>query len=242
MPRPIPDNVPLRTVHSFVIRAGRMTEAQQAARDRMWPSCGLAVTSGPLDSLSVFGRQAPLVLEIGFGMGSSLVEMAKAAPEKNFVGVEVHPPGIGNLLKLVEQEGLTNMRVYQADAKVVLEQCIANGQLDCIQIFFPDPWHKTRHHKRRLIQSAFINELRPKLATGGILHLATDWEPYALQMMEVLSAAPGFRNAFGEGIYATEHARPSTKFEQRGQKLGHGVWDLMFLATANTTSPTANTA
>ena len=184
MPRPIPDNVPLRTVHSFVIRAGRMTEAQQAARDRMWPSCGLAVTSGPLDSLSVFGRHAPLVFEIGFGMGSSLVEMAKAAPEKNFVGVEVHPPGIGNLLKLVEQEGLTNMRVYQADAKVVLEQCIANGQLDCIQIFFPDPWHKTRHHKRRLIQSAFINELRPKLATGGILHLATDWEPYALQMME----------------------------------------------------------
>lgn len=230
MPRPIPDNVPLRTVHSFVIRAGRMTDAQQAARDRMWQQCGLALASGPLDAVAVFGRSAPLVLEIGFGMGQSLVEMAKASPDKNFIGVEVHPPGIGNLLKLVEQEGLTNVRVYQADAKVVLEQCIANGQLDCIQIFFPDPWHKKRHHKRRLIQSEFINELRPKLATGGTLHLATDWEPYAHQMMQVLSAAPGFRNTAGDGLYTADHGRPSTKFEQRGQKLGHGVWDLMFTA------------
>lgn len=230
MPRPIPDNVPLRTVHSFVIRAGRMTDAQQAARDRMWPHHGLEVSSGALDPVAVFGRKAPLVLEIGFGMGQSLVAMAKAAPEKNFVGVEVHPPGIGNLLKLVEQEQLANVRVYQADAKVVLEQCIANGMLDCIQIFFPDPWHKKRHHKRRLIQREFIDQLRPKLATGGILHLATDWEPYAVQMMDVLSACPHFRNCNGERQYATNHDRPTTKFEQRGQKLGHGVWDLMFEA------------
>lgn len=232
MPRPIPDNVPLRTVHSFVIRRGRMTEAQQAARDRAWARFGLEVANGLLNAEQVFGRHAPLVVEIGFGMGTSLIEMAKAAPEKNFIGIEVHPPGIGNLLKLIEQEQLTNVRVYQADAKVVLEQCIANGSLDCVQIFFPDPWHKTRHHKRRLIQHPFIDELKPKLAQGGVLHLATDWEPYAKQMMEVLSSSAGLRNAVGERQYAAEHARPSTKFEQRGQKLGHGVWDLMFVVAS----------
>lgn len=232
MPRPIPDNVPLRTVHSFVIRAGRMTDAQQAARDRMWPQFGLEVTNGLIDPQVVFGRKAPLVLEIGFGMGASLVEMARAAPEKNFIGIEVHPPGIGNVLKLAEQEAITNLRIYRADANVVLEKCIAEGGLDCVQIFFPDPWHKTRHHKRRMIQPDFVAALRPKIAIGGVLHLATDWEPYARQMMEVLSAAPGFRNAVGEGQYATEHNRPTTKFEQRGQKLGHGVWDLLFTRAA----------
>jgi len=228
MPRPIPDNVPLRTVHSFVIRRGRMTEAQQAARDRAWTRFGLEVTNGVLNVEQVFGRKAPLVVEIGFGMGTSLVAMAKAAPDKNFIGIEVHPPGIGNLLKLIEQEQLTNVRVYQADAKVVLEQCIANGSLDCVQIFFPDPWHKKRHHKRRLIQKEFVEELKPKLANGGVLHLATDWEPYALQMMDVLSAFADLHNRCGAGQYCADHQRPLTKFEQRGQKLGHGVWDLMF--------------
>jgi tRNA (guanine-N7-)-methyltransferase len=228
MPRPIPDNVPLRTVHSFVIRRGRMTEAQQAARDRAWTRFGLEVTNGELNVEQVFGRKAPLVVEIGFGMGTSLVAMAKAAPDKNFIGIEVHPPGIGNLLKLIEQEQLTNVRVYQADAKVVLEQCIANGSLDCVQIFFPDPWHKKRHHKRRLIQKEFVEELKPKLANGGVLHLATDWEPYALQMMDVLSAFADLHNRCGAGQYCADHQRPLTKFEQRGQKLGHGVWDLMF--------------
>ncbi|MES2603936.1 MAG: tRNA (guanosine(46)-N7)-methyltransferase TrmB, partial [Pseudomonadota bacterium] len=193
MPRPIPDNVPLRTVHSFVIRAGRMTDAQQAARDRMWPQFGLEVANGVIDPQVVFGRSAPLVLEIGFGMGTSLVEMAKAAPEKNFIGIEVHPPGIGNVLKLAQQEQVTNLRIYQADANVVLEKCLTDAGLDCVQIFFPDPWHKTRHHKRRMIQPGFVAALRPKIAIGGVLHLATDWEPYAKQMMEVLSAAPGFR-------------------------------------------------
>jgi tRNA (guanine-N7-)-methyltransferase len=224
----IPDNVPLRTVRSFVIRAGRMTEAQQAARDRMWPRFGLQLGNGMLDASSVFGREADVVLEIGFGMGGSLVEMAKAAPERNFIGVEVHPPGIGNVLKLVEQEQLNNVRVYQADARMVLEQCIADEGLACVQIFFPDPWHKKRHHKRRLIQPDFLDELRPKLKKGGTLHLATDWEPYALQMMALLAADPHWRNAVGPGLYATEHARPLTKFEQRGQRLGHGVWDLLF--------------
>lgn len=232
MPRPIPDNVPLRTVHSFVIRAGRMTEAQKAARDRMWPQYGLVVESGIVDKQRVFGRVAPLVLEIGFGMGQSLIAMAKASPEKDFIGVEVHPPGVGNLLKLIEQEGITNLRVYQANARVVLEKCIADGSLAGVQIYFPDPWHKKRHHKRRLIQAEFIGELGPKLQIGGIIHLATDWEPYALQMMQVMSASSGFCNVVGEGLYATEHSRPSTKFEQRGQKLGHGVWDLLFQKTA----------
>ena len=228
MPRPIPDNVPLRTVHSFVIRAGRMTEAQKAARERMWPQFGLDVANGVLDAAQVFGREAPLVLEIGFGMGQSLVEMAKAAPDKNFIGVEVHPPGVGNLLKLIEQEDITNLRVYQADARVVLERCIAGGSLAGVQIYFPDPWHKKRHHKRRLIQSEFILELKSKLRVGGIVHLATDWQPYAEQMMQVLSSVQGFRNVMAAGQYAVEHPRPSTKFEQRGQKLGHGVWDLLF--------------
>lgn len=228
MPRPIPDNVPLRTVHSFVIRSGRMTEAQKAARDRAYKLFGLDVQAGLLDKEQVFGRAAPLVLEIGFGMGQSLIAMAKAAPEKDFVGIEVHPPGVGNLLKMIELEALSNVRVYHADARVVLEKCIADGSLDCVQIYFPDPWHKKRHHKRRLIQAEFIDELRPKLKADGILHLATDWQPYAEQMMKVLSAAAGFRNAVGEGLYASEHPRPTTKFEQRGQKLGHGVWDLLF--------------
>ncbi len=231
MTGPIPDNVPLRTVHSFVIRAGRMTEAQKAARDKVWPQFGLEVADGIVRQEQIFGRLAPLVLEIGFGMGTSLIEMAKAAPDKDFIGIEVHPPGIGNILKLVDQEQLRNLRVYQADARVVLEKCIADGSLDCLQVYFPDPWHKKRHHKRRMIQPDFINEVRSKLVAGGVIHLATDWQPYAEQMMRVLSAEPDFANIAGENCYATRHARPSTKFEQRGQKLGHGVWDLLFAKT-----------
>lgn len=226
--REIPKDIPLRTVRSFVIRSGRMTEAQQAACDRMWPTLGLQVESGMLHHKATFGRNADLVVEIGFGMGMSLVEMARVAPSKDFIGIEVHPPGIGNVLKLAEQEQITNLRIYQADARLVLQQCIADATVACVQIFFPDPWHKTRHHKRRLIQQDFLDELRPKLKIGGVIHLATDWEPYALQMMGVLSADPHWRNAVGPGLYATEHDRPPTKFEQRGQRLGHGVWDMLF--------------
>lgn len=223
---------PLRTVKSFVIRAGRMTEGQKQAVSDQWPRYGLEIADGMIDPLAVFGRRAPLVLEIGFGMGGSLAEMAKAHPELDYIGVEVHAPGIGNLLKLADAESLTNLRVYQADAVDVLQHCIPDGLLATVQIFFPDPWHKKRHHKRRLIQSAFVQDLRVKLAEGGVLHMATDWEEYALQMMEVLSAEPGWRNRFGAGAWATQHDRPSTKFEQRGERLGHGVWDLMFEKTA----------
>jgi tRNA (guanine-N7-)-methyltransferase len=220
--------IPLRTVKSFVIRIGRMTAAQKQAYEANWPLHGLNVDGGALDARAVFGRAAPLVFEIGFGMGQSLIEMAQANPQWNYIGVEVHPPGVGNILRLGAEANLTNLKVYKADAKAVLADCIADNALDRIQIFFPDPWHKTRHHKRRLIQPDFVQELRAKLKPGGILHLATDWEPYAKHMMKVLSAAPGFRNASGVGSWATEHARPLTKFEQRGQRLGHGVWDLLF--------------
>ncbi len=235
MPRLLPDQPPLRTVNSFVIRAGRMTDAQQAARDRLWSRYGLEVDGGRLETDAVFGRRAPLVFEIGFGMGGSLAEMARAQPDHDFIGVEVHPPGIGTLLRLIEQQQLDNLRVYQADTKVVLERCIGEGQLHRVQIFFPDPWPKKRHHKRRLIQPEFIDALLPKLEVGGVLHLATDWEPYAQYMLEVLGNEPRLANMASAGCFMTGHGRPLTKFEQRGQRLGHGVWDLQFvrLATAD---------
>lgn len=220
--------IPLRTVKSFVIRIGRMTAAQKQAYESNWPLHGLNVDAGALDPAQVFGRAAPLVFEIGFGMGQSLIAMAQAHPDWNYIGVEVHPPGVGNVLRLGAEAGLTNLKVYRADAKAVLADCIADNMLDRVQIFFPDPWHKTRHHKRRLIQEEFVQELRRKLKVGGVLHLATDWEPYAKHMMNVLSAAEGFSNCNGVGAWATKHDRPATKFEQRGQKLGHGVWDMLF--------------
>ncbi|MEY4641214.1 MAG: tRNA ((7)-)-methyltransferase [Pseudomonadota bacterium] len=224
--------IPLRTVKSFVIRIGRMTTAQKQAYETNWPLHGLRVDDGALDPRTVFGREGPLVFEIGFGMGQSLIAMAQTNPDWNYIGVEVHPPGVGNLLRLGAEAQLTNLKVYKADAKTVLEDCVADNALDRVQIFFPDPWHKTRHHKRRLIQPDFIQDLRAKMKPGGILHLATDWEPYAKHMMTVLSAAEGFRNICGVGAYAKEHARPPTKFEQRGQRLGHGVWDLLFEKSA----------
>ncbi len=220
--------IPLRTVKSFVIRIGRMTAAQKQAFEANWPLHGLNINDGVLDQQKAFGRSAPLVFEIGFGMGQSLIGMAQKHPDWNYVGVEVHPPGVGNILRLGAEAGLTNLKVYKADANAVLADCIADHSLDRVQIFFPDPWHKTRHHKRRLIQSDFVQELRAKLKIGGVVHLATDWEPYAKHMMKVLSAAEGFRNCNGTGAYAAEHDRPLTKFEQRGQRLGHGVWDMLF--------------
>jgi tRNA (guanine-N7-)-methyltransferase len=219
--------IPLRTVKSFVIRIGRMTAAQKQAYESYWPLHGLSPTEA-FDQQKAFGRVAPLVFEIGFGMGQSLITMAQAHPERDYIGVEVHPPGIGNVLRLGAEAGLTNLKVYKADARAVLADCIAAQTLDRVQIFFPDPWHKTRHHKRRLIQDEFVQELRPRMKIGGVLHLATDWEPYAKHMMRVLGAAEGFRNCNGDGAYAMDHERPPTKFEQRGQRLGHGVWDMLF--------------
>jgi tRNA (guanine-N7-)-methyltransferase len=206
-----------------------MTPGQQRAVDDSWELWGLEHSAGPLDASALFPRPGPLVLEIGFGMGQSLVEMAQADPRSDFIGIEVHRPGVGKLLHSMRERGVSNIRVYCHDAVEVLRDCIPDGSLDTVQIFFPDPWHKKRHNKRRLIQSVFVQQLEPKLRPGGLLHLATDWEHYAEQMMEVMSAAPGFENSSGEGCFTPrpEH-RPLTKFEQRGERLGHGVWDLMF--------------
>lgn len=218
----------LRSVKSYVVRGGRLTPAQQKAMDTMWPEFGLDLEDGLLDWSEVFSRDGHLVLEIGFGMGDSLIKMAQEHPRKNFIAIDVHPPGIGTLLRDIRDHELQNIRVYQNDATIVLNECIQNDALDTVQIFFPDPWHKKRHHKRRMIQADFVQQIRRKLKPGGMFHLATDWENYAEQMMEVLSAADGFANCVGEGVFATEHGRPSTKFERRGERLGHGVWDLLF--------------
>lgn len=219
----------IRQVRSFVKREGRLTKGQAAALERSWPSMGLSHGDGLLDLAQVFGRQAPTVFEIGFGMGKSLVAMANAAPEKNFIGIEVHRPGVGACLLEAEEAGVTNLRVYEHDAVEVLRDCIADASLSTVQVFFPDPWHKKRHHKRRLIQPEFVEALREKLAIGGVLHLATDWENYAEHMLEVMLNAPKWKNlATDNGFIPRPEERPLTKFEQRGERLGHGVWDLKF--------------
>jgi tRNA (guanine-N7-)-methyltransferase len=223
------DNQHHRPIRSFVVRPGRMTAGQRRALEDNWPRWGIDRAAGLFDGPRVFGRQAPLVLEIGFGMGQSLVEMAVAAPDTNYLGIEVHRPGIGRLMYSLQEQGIDNVRVYRDDAVAVLGECIAESSLDGVQIFFPDPWHKKRHHKRRLIQATFVELLCSRLKPGGFLHLATDWENYAEQMLALLSAATGLENTAGEGKYSPRpQSRPLTKFEKRGQRLGHGVWDLLF--------------
>lgn len=218
-----------RPIRSYVLRTGRMTPGQQRAYEQNWSRWGLEHGTGPLNFDAVFGRPGPRVLEIGFGMGQSLVDMAAAAPATNFVGIEVHRPGVGKLLHSMELQGVDNIRVYCHDAVEILQDCIPAGSLDTVQIFFPDPWHKKKHNKRRLIQPALVAQLVTRLKIGGTLHLATDWENYAMQMMDVLGAEPGLCNISGEGRFAPrpDH-RPLTKFELRGERLGHGVWDLLF--------------
>ncbi|MGC8120053.1 tRNA (guanosine(46)-N7)-methyltransferase TrmB [Marinobacter sp. VGCF2001] len=230
-----PDTNPVTTrrgVRSFVLRQGRMTEGQKKAFDRNWPKYGLSREHGMIDPREVFGRDNMLNLEIGFGMGQSLAQMAEAAPEQDFIGVEVHLPGVGALLKDVEERGLENVRVYSIDANDVIDLCLPDACLDRVMVFFPDPWHKKKHHKRRLIQSEFIQRIRHKLRVGGILHLATDWENYAEHMLDVMNASEGFANTQEQGGYSPKpEDRPITKFEKRGEKLGHGVWDLLFYRT-----------
>ncbi|MAA66430.1 MAG: tRNA (guanosine(46)-N7)-methyltransferase TrmB [Alteromonadaceae bacterium] len=221
-----------RGIRSFVLRQGRMTEGQKKAYERNWPKFGLTREHGMIDPREIFGREAVLNLEIGFGMGQSLAAMAEAAPEQDFIGVEVHTAGVGALLKEVEDRGLENVRVYNIDANDVIDLCLPDAGLDCVMLFFPDPWHKKRHHKRRLVQPEFVQRIRHKLRVGGIFHLATDWENYAEHMMEVLSASEGFANTQPEGSYSPRpEQRPQTKFERRGLDRGHGVWDLLFRRT-----------
>ncbi|NLD14013.1 MAG: tRNA (guanosine(46)-N7)-methyltransferase TrmB [Gammaproteobacteria bacterium] len=218
-----------REIKSFVMRAGRMTQGQQRGLDEGWPKFGLTLEQGPLDAQALFGRSAPLTLEIGFGMGQSLLEMAMAAPEQDFVGVEVHRPGVGALLNGMLREDVGNVRVYSCDAMDVLRQCVADNSLDRVLLFFPDPWHKSKHHKRRIVNPVFAELVRQKLKPGGILHMATDWEPYAEHMLEVMQVAPGYANLSATGNWVERPAeRPVTKFERRGERLGHGVWDLKF--------------
>jgi tRNA (guanine-N7-)-methyltransferase len=180
----------------------------------------------------VFGRSGSKVLEIGFGMGDSLLQMAAADPETDFIGIEVHPPGVGTLINEAQAQGIENLRVYLADANDVLDECFAPQSIDRLQLYFPDPWHKKKHNKRRIVQPQFIQQVREKLRPGGVLHMATDWQHYAEQMLETLDEAQGFINTAGSGHYAPRpDYRPITKFEKRGERLGHGVWDLIYQKT-----------
>ena len=218
-----------KSIRSYVVRAGRMTEAQRKAFEVSWPVYGLKLADGAINTDVVFGRAGQKVLEIGFGMGTSLIEMAVASPNTDFIGIEVHPPGVGTLMNSARIEDLSNLRVYLADANDVLEECFDAQSIDRLQLYFPDPWHKKKHNKRRIVKSTFVQQVRAKLRPDGILHMATDWEHYAEQMMETLSEAEGFENCAGAGQYSERPSyRPTTKFEKRGEKLGHGVWDLVF--------------
>ncbi|MCL6263571.1 tRNA (guanosine(46)-N7)-methyltransferase TrmB [Craterilacuibacter sp. RT1T] len=216
-----------RHIRSFVLRQGHLTQAQQRAMDEGMPKWGINYQNAVLDLDQAFGRSAPKILEIGFGMGTATAEIAAGNPDKDYLAVEVHSPGVGNLLKLIDEQGLGNLRIIRHDAVEVIDHMLADASLDGIHIFFPDPWHKKRHNKRRLIQSPLIAKLVKKLKPGGYLHAATDWEDYALQIMEVFSADGELENT-AEAYAPRPDYRPLTKFEARGIRLGHGVWDVIF--------------
>ncbi len=228
---PAPRDRPLR---SFVLRAGRLGTGQQRALEQLGPRYLLPYTAHPLDLDAVFGRHAPRVLEIGFGMGDATAQVAAALPGTDFIGVEVHTPGVGAMLKRIGERQLTNLRLVQHDAVEVLDHMLAPDILAGVHLWFPDPWHKKRHNKRRLVQATFVSRLVTRLAPGGYLHCATDWQPYAEQMLEVLSAEPQLANTSTDpgGYSPRPDWRPLTKFEQRGLQLGHGVWDLVFRRVA----------
>ena len=216
-----------RRIRSFVTRAGRVSTAQARALEQLAPQFCLAYEKSPLNTEKVFGRQAPVILEIGFGMGETTARIAAGMPDKDFIGVEVHTPGIGSLLKLIGENALSNVRIIQHDAVEVVTHMLAPASLAGIHVFFPDPWHKARHHKRRLIQPPFVALLASRLAPGGYLHCATDWQDYAEQMLQVLSDEPALQNTAADYAPRPDY-RPVTKFETRGIRLGHGVWDLVF--------------
>jgi tRNA (guanine-N7-)-methyltransferase len=216
-----------RHIRSFVLRQGHLSKAQERACAELLPRFGVPFQSQPLDLDALFGRTAPRVLEIGFGMGHTTAEIAQAQPERDFLGIEVHAPGVGSLLKELQARALTNVRIVQHDAVEVVQQMLAPASLQAVHVFFPDPWPKKRHHKRRLLQGPFVALLASRLAQGGVLHAATDWEEYAQQMLTVFSADPALHNTHA-GFAPRPSYRPLTKFEDRGLKLGHGVWDVVF--------------
>jgi tRNA (guanine-N7-)-methyltransferase len=216
-----------RSIRSYVRRQGRTTAAQARAVAELLPRYGIAFSPAPIDLDAAFGRRAPKVLEIGFGMGETTALIAAANPQTDYLGVEVHGPGVGALLRRIETQGLRNVRVIQHDAVEVVEQMIAPAALDGVHVYFPDPWPKKRHHKRRLLQPEFVRLLASRMKPGAYLHAATDWEDYAVQILEVLSAEPLLENT-ATGFAPRPAWRPETKFEARGARLGHGTWDLVF--------------
>lgn len=225
---PSADAIRRRSVRSFVLRTGRATAAQQRAMAELWPLYGVEFTGQSLEPVQLFGRDAPVMIEIGFGNGEALLEFAKSNPQIDCLGIEVHRPGVGHLLLGVHEAGLKNVRVVCHDAVEVLQRFAAQS-ISFLHIFFPDPWHKKRHHKRRLIQPSFVALISPLMKGDGLLRLATDWEHYALQMREVLDASADFENVAGSSGFIERPAmRPLTRFERRGHRLGHGVWDMEY--------------
>ena len=214
-------------IRSFVLRQGRVSNAQRRALDELLPVHGVPYSEQPLDLDALFGRSAPRILEIGFGMGETTARIAGEHPDRDYLAIEVHSPGVGSLLKTIEETGLRNIRLIQHDAMDVLNHMIGPATLDGLHVFFPDPWPKKRHHKRRLLQPPLVNLLAQKLKSGGYIHVATDWEEYAHQVLEVLSGEPLLSNT-ADGFAPRPESRPQTKFETRGLKLGHGVWDIVF--------------
>lgn len=217
-----------RPVRSYVIRSGRLTDSQRKAIEKHWQEHVLDYEGTPLPLEDLFPESGQLTVEIGFGMGDSLLAMAEAQPDMNFIGIEVHKPGVGKLLHGIQKLGLQNLKIVCHDAVEVLEHSFAPESIDRILLFFPDPWPKKKHHKRRIVQPRFVGLLLSRLKPGGRLHLATDWEAYAEHIVEVLEGEPGLKNANGKGQFWAEPERPATKFEARGKRLGHGVWDLLY--------------
>ncbi len=218
----------MRPVRSFVLRQGRLTKGQALALETAWPVYGIERGNAQLDLSSLFDNDAPITLEIGFGDGVSLATMAKTDPQRNFIGIEVHKPGVGRLLHLIQEYKLSNVRVMDDDAVEIIKKRIPENSLDCVQLFFPDPWHKKRHNKRRIVQPEFVELIAKRLKPDGVFHLATDWEPYAIHMAEVMEASGLFLSLSGGPFSPKPESRPETKFERRGLKLGHGVWDLLY--------------
>lgn len=229
---PTPDTVPeehKRRILTFMKRSSAFTTSQKQGLEQFGPDYLLNTAAGAFDARAVFGRQAPLTVEVGFGMGYSLVQMAREAPERDFIGIEIHPNGIAQICYEAGQAGLKNLRVIDGDALLALEHYFPDGIIDTFQLYFADPWPKKKHHKRRFVQSHIMQLIRRKLKTGGVFHAATDWQPYAEWMLDILEVAEGYENMAGPGQFSERpDFRPLTKFENRGQKLGHGVWDLLY--------------
>lgn len=218
-----------RPIRSFVLRGGRLTHAQQSALTELWPRYGIDNGAGVADFAEYFGNTSDIIAEIGFGNGESTWRMAQGEPDKNFLGIEVHEPGVGHLLLALDKHAIDNVRIAREDAVTFLGQRVADAALAGVRIYFPDPWPKKRHHKRRIIQPDFVAQLARCMTPGGILHLATDWQPYAEHMLEVMSASPDFANLSESGDYCPQPDwRPHTKYEQRGERLGHVVRDLLY--------------